>query len=345
MSASMLRVATIPLISLRGEVSQNVERVEAWLALAAREQIDLAVFPETCLVGGVTLASLHRRELEALAEPLDGPALSAITDAVERTGVAAGVGLIERAQDGRLFNSYVICMPDGQRYCHRKLYAFEHRRIECGERFTVFDTVWGMRIGILIGADNYLIENVRMTALMGAALLVAPHRRDGVGRESEERIHAVSRKRGPGGKSGRRVANASANAEVGEQSDPTSCLRRWLPARAGDNGMFVAFSEGIDFNNESAQLPAEAAMILDPCGRILAQGTCDSRKIVSADLDSALIDQSIGRQWLMRRRPSLYGPLAHTSGQASIIADAPRVARAGSVALSFAVVGRDRLLR
>jgi hypothetical protein len=109
--------------------------------------------------------------------------------------------------------------------------------------------------------------------------------------------------------------------------------------------MFVAFSEGIDFNNESAQLPAEAAMILDPCGRILAQGTCDSRKIVSADLDSALIDQSIGRQWLMRRRPSLYAPLAHTSGQASIIADAPRVARAGSVALSFAVVGRDRLLR
>ncbi|NKJ49407.1 carbon-nitrogen hydrolase [Burkholderia sp. SG-MS1] len=341
----MLRVATIPLVSLRGEVSQNVERVAQWLALAARDQIDLAVFPEACLVGGADLTSLHRRELEALAERLDGPALSAVADAVESTGVAAGVGLIERAQDGRLFNSYVICMPGGPRHCHRKLYAFEHRRIECGERFTVFDTAWGVRIGILIGADNYLIENVRMTALMGATLLVAPHRRYGVSRASEEQLRLVSRKRRAGGNSGRRVANASANADVGEYSDAASCLRRWLPARAGDNGMFVAFSDGADVRNENEQAPAGTAMILDPCGRILAESTGESRTIVSADLNSALIDSSIGRQWLMRRRASLYGPLARTSSEAATVADAPRVARAGSVALSFAVVGRGRLIR
>jgi predicted amidohydrolase len=339
----MLRVATIPLASFRGEVLQNVKRVAEWLALAAREKINLAVFPETCIVGGANLASLHRRELEALAERLDGPSVCAVADAVESTGVAAGVGLIERARDGRLFNSYVICMPGGQRYCHRKLYAFEHRRIECGERFTVFDTVWGVRIGILIGADNYLIENVRMMALMGATLLIAPHRSYEANHASDVRIRAVSSKRELGAEPGRRVVGA--NADLGEQSDPASWLRRWLPARAGDNGMFVAFSDGVDVGNESERHPVATAMILDPCGRILAESAGESCTMVSADLDPALIDKSMGRQWLRRRSPSLYGPLAQTSNLASTLAEAPGIARGGSIALSFAVVSRDRLLR
>jgi predicted amidohydrolase len=308
MSAPMLRVATIPLVSLRGEPSRNVGRVADWLALAAREQIGLAVFPETCLTGCGNLATLHRRELDAQAEPLDGPSISAVAEAVEHTRVAAGVGLIERAEDGRLFNSYVICMPGGQRYCHRKLHAFEHRRIECGDRFTVFDTAWGVRMGILIGADNYLIENVRATALMGATLLIAPHRRYG-------------------------------------KHEPADWLSRGLPARADDNGMFVAFSDSVDAADESEQRPAETAMILDPCGRVLAKSAGDSRAIVSANLDAALIGKSVGRQWLTRRRPSLYGPLTRTSGQASASAETSGIRRAGSVAVSFAVVGRDRLLR
>jgi predicted amidohydrolase len=308
MSAPMLRVATIPLVSLRGDTSRNVGQVADWLALAAREQIGLAVFPEACLVGRGNLATLHRRELDAQAESLDGPSVSAVAQAVENTGVAAGVGLIERSEDGRLFNSYVICMPDGQRYCHRKLHAFEHRRIECGDRFTVFDSAWGVRIGILIGADNYLIENVRTTALMGATLLIAPHRRYG-------------------------------------KNEPAHWSSRGLPARADDNGMFVAFSDSVDAAGEHEQRPTQTAMILDPCGRVLAQSAGESRAIVCADLDSALIGKSMGRQWLSRRRPSLYGPLIRTSGQASAIAETPGIRRAGSVAVSFAVVGRERLLR
>jgi predicted amidohydrolase len=232
----------------------------------------------------------------------------------------------------------------GQRHCHRKLYAFEHRHIECGNRFTVFDTAWGVRIGILTGADNYLIENVRMTALMGATLLVAPHRSYGVRRAGTDRLHAESSKHGFRVATVQRVANMTANpnAGVGESGDAAGCLRRWLPARAGDNGMFIAFSDGVGIDNES-EPPAHTATILDPCGRILAESTAGSCGIVAADLDSTLIDQSIGRQWLMRRRPSLYGALTQMSSQASNTAEPRRLARGGSIALSFAVVGRDRL--
>lgn len=250
--------------------------------------------------------------------------------------------LIERAPDGRLFNSYVICLRGGRRYCHRKLYAFEHRRIECGNQFTGFDTAWGMRIGILIGSDNYLIENVRMTALMGATLLVAPHRRYGVGHGSDCRIQSVSTKHGLREDSARRVASASADDDRGD----AGWLRRWLPARAGDNGMFVAFSDGVDVCNEG-ECATDAAMILDPCGRILADSTSASgaSAIISADLDSGLIDQSVGRKWLMGRRPGLYGPLTQSVDSTSAMSRTSRAMAGGSVALSFAVVGRDRLIR
>ncbi|MEM5294278.1 nitrilase-related carbon-nitrogen hydrolase [Burkholderia sp. JPY481] len=327
MSASMLRVAAVPLeLSCRGIPPQvtRVSLVAERLARAAREGIGLAVFPEACLVECASLAKLRRREVEALAEPLDGPSVSAVAEAVEATGVAAGVGLFERAPDGRIFNSYVICLPGGIRHCHRKLHAFEHRRVECGDRFTVFDTAWGVRIGVLIGADNYLIENVRMNALMGATLLVAPHRRYLSASQSDER-------------------------------DSIGALRRWMPARAADNGMFVAFSGategGCEKGNEKDKEKGnenigetDAALIVDPCGRVLADSVGRESAFVSAELDTALIGESAGRRWLESRRPELYGPLARAAGAARAMPPHTAVAaRGGAVPLSVAVVGRDRL--
>ena len=58
--------------------------------------------------------------------------------------------------DDRLFNTYVVCMPNGELHSHRKLHAFEHEYINSGDRFTVFDTPWGIRAGILICWDNNL---------------------------------------------------------------------------------------------------------------------------------------------------------------------------------------------
>ncbi|MGF6818335.1 putative amidohydrolase [Paraburkholderia atlantica] len=317
-SASMLRVAAVPLELSGGGISPPVNRVSLIaerLARAAHEGIGLAVFPEACLVECASLAKLSRREFQALAEPLDGPSVSAVADAVEATGVGAGVGLFERAPDGRIFNSYVICVPGGIRHCHRKLYAFEHRRLECGDRFTVFDTAWGVRIGVLIGADNYLIENVRTTALMGATLLVAPHRR---------------------------YLSASQCAK----RDPIGALSRWLPARAADNGMFVAFSAATEGGSEKGNAHVgemDSALIVDPCGRVLADSAGGESAFVSAELDTALIAESVGRRWLERRRPELYGPLARAADAVRAMQHTEVAARGGAVPLSVAVVGRDRL--
>ena len=89
-----------------------------------------------------------------------------------------GAGLVE--SDGeRLFNSYVVAMPDGQYRCHRKIQAFESEYISAGSEYTVFDTPHGVRVGVLICYDNNIIENVRITALAGAQVLLAPHQTGG----------------------------------------------------------------------------------------------------------------------------------------------------------------------
>lgn len=303
-----LRIAAVPFASHPCDAPHNVARIADCLRLAAERKIGLLVFPETCIGGSGSIAKLHRAELDALAEPLDGPSIRAVAEVVERSGVAAGVGLIERAADGRLFNSYVVCLPGGVRHCHRKLHAFEHRRISSGDRFTVFDTAWGVRAGILIGGDNYLVENMRMTALMGATLLIAPHRSDGASRTGDRRTQPGSI----------------------EQS-----LRRWLPARAGDNGMFVVFSEGVDPDQSSG-----AGMIVDPCGRVLAESSARDA-LVHADLDRSLINGSAGQQWLTARRPELYGLLTRSGHRAADFE--PRAATSrGAIALSFAQVSRNR---
>ena len=62
---------------------------------------------------------------------------------------------------------------------HRKLHAFENDHIASGTEFTVFDTPHGFRAGVLICYDVNLVENVRITALLGAEVLLAPHQTGG----------------------------------------------------------------------------------------------------------------------------------------------------------------------
>ncbi|CAN7594072.1 nitrilase-related carbon-nitrogen hydrolase [Caballeronia sp. LjRoot31] len=324
------KVATVPLISLRGNASHNVVNASAWLADAALQGISLVVFPEASLAGYGDTLNLRRRELVTLAEPLDGRSIDEVANAVERTGVAAGVGFIERAPDGRLFNSFVICMPGGVRCCHRKLHVVEHPGIERGEQYTVLDTTWGVRIGILIGADNYLIENVRMTALMGATLLVAPHRTyasDGHGEAALQRLSSAQRARP-------HVAHRTVAAESAGASD---WLRRSLIARASDNGMFVIFSNGSEKGGN------QGGMIIDPLGRMLAEHGSSSSPMISAEVNPDLIAGSVGQQCLTAGRSDSDGPLVRSMPpRDNVFAQRSGATSRGAIALSFAQVSRIR---
>ncbi|SAL19637.1 carbon-nitrogen hydrolase [Caballeronia peredens] len=280
MDATSFRVAVMAFESQPGDAVRHCALVAAELSGAARLGVQLALFPQACIGGHDT----------ARAEAFDGPSIDAIAAAVEQTGVAAGVGWIERTGDGRLYDSYAVCFPGGARVRHRKLHSTQ-RGLHGGNRFTVFDTPFGMRIGILIGDDNDVVENVRMTALMGATLLIAPMSR------------AASR-------------------------------RATLAARAADNGMYIAY----------AHPSSDEAMIVGPDGRVLARHATAQDGLIGAQVKPALAEASAGRRALAARRPDLYEPLARQGNVYPLAIDTERAQARGALALSFAIVGRNRVM-
>ena len=123
---------------------------------------------------------------------------------------ASARGSLERGDDGRVYNSYVVAMPDGTWAVHRKLHVFEHPNICAGDRYTVFDTPHGCRVGVLICYDNNIVENARATALLGAEILLAPHQTGGCNSVSPRGMKPVDpRRSGRAGTRTRRRARRS----------------------------------------------------------------------------------------------------------------------------------------
>jgi len=84
-------------------------------------------------------------------------------------------------------------------------------------------------------------------------------------------------------------------------------LKRWLPARAHDNGMFVLFSNGVGRDDDEVR--TGNAMIIDCFGEVLAESKeiCDD--LIISDLDTGLLSHATGRNWIKGRRPELYGEI------------------------------------
>lgn len=286
----------------------NLEKIRVFVTDAAVNQVGLIAFPEMCITGYWHVRNLTREEIYRLAEPVPAGASTQFLLSLAATyNITIGAGLIELAEDGRLHNSYVVAMPNGQFACHRKLHSFEHVEIKPGDRYTVFDIPQGARIGVLICYDNNIIENARINALMGAEILLAPHQTGGCRSRSPRAMGAID----PALWERRREDPARIEAEM-RGPKGRGWLMRWLPARAHDNGMFLVFSNGVGVDDDEVR--TGNAMILDPYGEILVETGKADDDMVIADLDAAVLPTSSGRRWLQARRPELYQPLAVPTG-------------------------------
>lgn len=306
-SPRSLRVATVQFQPVMGDKQANLSIVTRLARAAAADGADIIVFPEMCLVGYWHLRRRSRSELDALSEQSDGELIDAVSGLSRELGAAIGVGFLEN-RDQRLYNSYAVCLPDGSVHVHRKLHAFEHEEIASGDAFTVFDTPWGVRVGVLICWDNNLVENVRITALAGAELLLAPHQTGGTDSRSP-----FGMKRIPLELWRDRASQPEAMHEAIIGPNGREWLMRWLPSRAHDNGMFIAFSNGIGEDDD--EIRTGNSMIIDPYGRIIAETSAADEAIVTADLALDLLPLSTGRRWIAGRRPGLYRLLTVESGR------------------------------
>lgn len=314
MPPNPLRVASVQFESAPADKDANFAKIELFAAQAAAQGARLAVFPECCITGYWFVRNLSVPELATIAEPIpDGPSVRRLVALARKLNLAIGAGLFETAAESTpatpaFHNSYVVALPDGTVHCHRKLHAFEHDAVKSGSEFTVFDLPDGFRAAVLICYDNNIGENVRLVALRGAEVLIAPHQTGAVRSKNPHLMGLIER-----------------HVWDNRHQDPDTIRReflgdkgrgwlmRWLPSRAHDNGLFLIFSNGVGVDDDEVR--TGGSMILDPYGRILTETNAAGDDMVIADLDPTLLEQATGRLWIKARRPELYPPLAQRTGR------------------------------
>ena len=303
-----IRVASVQFEHVPSDKQANLAKIEHFVRKAAGLGVELIVFPEACITGYLFLRKLSRQELEALAEPVFvGPSSQALMALSKQHKITIGAGLVEIADNGKMYNTYVVAMPSGEFQRHRKIHCFISEHLSCGSEFTVFDSPHDCRLAVLTCYDNNLGENVRVAALKGAEILLAPHQTGGCKTPSPCCMGVIEKSLWQNRKTNPQAIEVELKGPKGRR-----WLLTWLPARAHDNGLFLIFSNGVGIDGD--EIRTGNAMILDPYGRILKETWKAGDDMVVADLDPALRTNCTGLRWIKTRRPDLYKPLTVPTG-------------------------------
>lgn len=219
-------------------------------AIAAEKGQDLIVLPELWPHGGFSYDGWGQ------GEKLDGPILTAISDAARSAGcyVHAG-GIVEQNPLGRPFNTAVIFAPDGRRVAaYRKihLYGFDEGEavlFEPGEKILTVELA-GVRSGVATCFDLRFPELFRVMMSEGAKLFVIP------------------------------------------AAWPVARIAHWrhlLRARAIENQAFVLGCA--TSGTHSGKTMGGFSAIVDPTGEMIVEASPDLDEIIRADLDIAQVDR------------------------------------------------------
>lgn len=251
----------------------NVARGLASLEVAARNGAELACFAELAFEWFYPQrpAGAGFRDL---AEPLDGPTVSAFRTKAKELGLVTVINLYERDGD-HTYDSSPVIDADGTllgvtRMIHITDYPCFHEQgyYTPGDKGApVFNTKAGT-IGVSICYDRHFPEYMRALAVAGADLVIVPQ--------------------------------AGAVDEW-----PDGLYEAEMRVAAFQNGYFTALcnrvgkEQCLDFAGES--------FVCGPDGRVMARGARSADAIVYCDLDfSELADSNARRLFLKHRRPELY---------------------------------------
>jgi predicted amidohydrolase len=294
-----------------GDKPHNLARIDDLAGRAARQGAEVVSFHECSVTGYTFLRRLDRAALARLAEPVpDGPSTAALIETARGHGVVIMAGLIE-AEGDRFYKTYVTVGPEGFITRFRKLHPFINRHIVPGEAHHVIE-LRGMRAGFLVCYDCNLPENVRITTLMGAAVIFAPHVTGGTPSEMPGRgpIEPALWER--------RHQDPEALRREFDGPKGRAWLMRWLPARAWENGVYIVFSNAVGRDDNT--IKPGLAMVLDPFGEVQAESRSLEDDVVVTELKADKLERAPGRRYLRARRPELYAKLVepHSAGHAAV---------------------------
>ncbi len=241
-----MRIA-IAQLSTSVNKTSNLEKAIQYIVKAKGGGADFVVIPEFYMALATPKSGLLPAEV---AEPLDGPFVSALKEAARENEIYVVCGMYESTidDDGRAYNTTVFIDRSGQllhSYQKTHLYdAFSYKESDTiipGEnQYKVVETEFG-KIGLMVCYELRFPEIARQFALQEAEVLLVP----------------AGWMAGP------------------MKEDHWQTLIR---ARAIENTMFVCGANlvGVDFTGRS--------MVVDPMGIILASGG-EEETIIMTDID------------------------------------------------------------
>mgnify|MGYP005841424057 CR=1 FL=1 len=296
-----IRVAAAQFEARDNDKAYNLSRIRELTRRAVEQGAEIVCFHECCIPGYTWVQPRSKEELLDVAEPLpDGPSAGELERIAREFNTVVMAGLFERDGEGKIYNAYAAVGPDGFITKFRKLHTFISPHLTPGDEYVVIELL-GCKIGFLICYDNNLPENVRITTMWGAEIIIMPHvtcclPSNMPGRGVVERKLWENRHRDP----------VRLRQEF-EGPKGRGWLMRWLPARAFENGVYAVFSNPIGWDYDTVK--PGLAMILDPFGEVLVESHALEDDVVVGLLTPEKIEQSSGRRYLRARRPRLYGKL------------------------------------
>ena len=167
----MTRIGLAQMLSRPEAAEANRKASVDAVASLFEQGADIVVVPEMAVPWYTT----NREALQPLAEPLDGPTVTAWQEQAARHGGLVVGGLCERSGDS-IYNSAVAVDASSVVAHYRKLHLFDvekHCFTPGDAGLSVVDTDYGT-IGLCICYDLRFVEVVRVLALRGADLICVP---------------------------------------------------------------------------------------------------------------------------------------------------------------------------
>ena len=280
----MVRVGVAQFTGSRNP-EENSVAVRRLTLQAAEAGVNLLCFHE--LANTVYLPFAEDPELFALAEPEDGPSVTAAQVLARQTELVLVYPFFEK-DGGRYYNSAIVFGPNGEKLTKYRKTSVPSSRLlpDASERyffqpgdlgFPVVNTPFGVRVGLIICYDRNLPEPARCVALNGADLLFVP-------------------------------------------VTTTQLVRPWwellLRTRAVENVLYLGAASrvGEDRGGAPGTHYIGESLIIDPRGEIIKHGSPTEEEVVWSDLDMDLLQRQ-RKIWLFLddRQPSQYGVLSQPS--------------------------------
>lgn len=265
-----IRIAMVVCRCPVGRVKRNLERTGYWALRAKEKGADIVCFPELNLTG-----YSNRKEIVEYAISARGPEIDELVRLAVDQKIALLVGFAEQNKEERPYASHMVITPQGRTGIYRKLQMAppETDHFTPGQALPVF--CWsGVRFGIQLCYDAHFPELSTRMAEADADMIFIPHA-----------------------------------SPRGQAMDKHQSWMRHLPARAFDNGLFVAACNQTGDNENGLAFPGNA-VVFSPSGEIIQTRLSGPPGLLVADLTADQIRHVRShrmRYFLPNRRPGLYG--------------------------------------